>query len=209
MREIELEAARGSERHRLAIEIYCYHVRKYIGAYMAALGGVDAVVFTGGIGENSRLVRRLVCEGMDAIGIALDPAKNEKNACDISTGKVKILVIPTNEELAIARDTRAILDAGAGRAACPPPESAEKAAGFKPDETAKLVLLWAQAPQAGAAALAAKLGPALGRTVAADAVSAELERLALVAPPGTPKKAASAVPAAPVSARAVKPAKTR
>jgi acetate kinase len=63
MREIEQEAARGSERHQLAIEIYCYHVRKNIGAYMAALGRVDAIVFTGGIGENSRLVRRLVTAG--------------------------------------------------------------------------------------------------------------------------------------------------
>jgi|GEM_PF-4728 len=205
MREIEQEAARGSERHRLALEIYCYHVRKYIGAYMAVLGGVDAVVFTGGIGENSRLVRRLVCEGLDALGIAVDPAKNEKNERDIGTGRVKILVIPTNEELAIARDTRAILEAGAGRTASAPPEPPEKAAGFKPDETAKLVLLWARDPKAGAAALAAKLGPALGRTVAADAVRAELERLALAASPATPKTAASAVPVATVSVRAGTP----
>ena len=192
MREIEQEAARGSERHKLALEIYCYHVRKYIGAYMAALGGVDAVVFTGGIGENSRFVRRVVCEGMEALGIGVDPVKNEKNAPDIGTGKVRILVVPTNEELAIARDTKMILEAGAGRPACPAPEPVKRASGFNPDETAKLVLLWAKDPKAGAAALAAKLGPALGRAVADDDVRAELERLALSAAPGTPQKPAKA-----------------
>jgi hypothetical protein len=126
---------------------------------------------------------------MDALGIGVDPAKNEKNERDIGTGKVRILVVPTNEELAIARDTRMILESGVGRAACPAPEPADKASGFKPDETAKLVLLWAQAPKAGAAALAAKLGPALGRTLAADDVRAELERLALTATPATSRKA--------------------
>jgi len=206
MREIEQEAARGSERHQLALEIYAYHVRKYIGAYMTALGRVDAIVFTGGIGENSRLVRRLVCEGLGALGIGVDPKKNEANEHDISTGKVKVLVIPTNEELAIARDTRRILEAGAGKpAGAGPATPAEAPAGFKADETAKLVLLWARDPQAGPDALAAKLGPALGRTVAAAAVAAELKRLSLTSDsPKTPKTAASAVPGAPASARAGK-----
>jgi hypothetical protein len=164
---------------------------------------VDAVVFTGGIGENSRLVRRLVCEGLDALGIGVDPKKNEANERDISTGKVKILVVPTNEELAIARDTRLILDSVTARPASPAPAGAdEKAAAFKADETAKLVLLWAQNPKAGAEALAAKLGPALGRTVAADAVRAELQRLALTS--HKPSTAASAVPVAPASGRAGK-----
>ena len=180
MREIEQEAARGSERHQLALEIYCYHVRKYIGAYMAALGRVDAIVFTGGIGENSRLVRRMACEGLDALGIRIDPKKNEASERDISSGKVKVLVIPTNEELAIARDTRLILEAGAGRPAAPAPaKPSEAAAAFTAEETAKLVLLWAQDPKAGIEALAAKLETALSRAVAADAVRAELQRLAL------------------------------
>jgi len=180
MREIEQEAARGSERHQLALEIYCYHVRKYIGAYMAALGRADAIVFTGGIGENSRLVRRMACEGLDALGIRIDPKKNEASERDISSGKVKVLVIPTNEELAIARDTRLILEAGAGQPAAPAPaKPSEAAAAFTAEETAKLVLLWAQDPKAGIEALAAKLETALSRAVAADAVRAELRRLAL------------------------------
>jgi acetate kinase len=191
MREIEQEAARGSERHRLALEIYAYHVRKYIGSYMTALGRVDAIVFTGGIGENSRLIRRLVCEGLDALGIGIDPKKNEANERDISTGRVKVLIVPTNEELAIARDTRLILASGAGRTAAPasaPAPAHPEAPGFAADETAKLVLLWARQPGSGAEALAAKLGTALGRTVAAEAVRAELARLALT--PAIPHKPA-------------------
>jgi len=191
MREIEQEAARGSERHRLALEIYAYHVRKYIGSYMTALGRVDAIVFTGGIGENSRLIRRLVCEGLDALGIGVDPKKNEANERDISTGKVKVLVVPTNEELAIARDTRIILESGAGWPAAPAPAPAPAhpvAPGFAADETAKLVLLWARQPGAADEALAAKLGTALGRTVAPEAVRAELARLALT--PAIPHKPA-------------------
>ncbi len=107
MREIEQEAAHGSERHQLALEIYCHTVKKYIGAYMAEMGRVDAIVFTGGIGENSRLVRRLVTAGLEEFGIVLDAAKNEANERVISSGRVKIMVVPTNEELAIARDTHA------------------------------------------------------------------------------------------------------
>jgi acetate kinase len=182
MREIEQEAARGSERHKLAIEIYCYHVRKYVGAYMAVLGRVDAIVFTGGIGENSRLVRRLVTEGMTDLGIVLDPAKNERNGRDISSGPVKILVIPTNEELAIARDTRRILEATPVCEAKPAVEAAVKRPEtFRPEETAKLVLLWAQNPKADPAGLAAKFGADIGRTVTAEAVRKELERLSLTA----------------------------
>jgi acetate kinase len=109
MREIAAEAARGSEQHQLAIEIYCYRVKKYIGAYMAVLGRADAIVFTGGIGENSALIRGLALGGMEHLGIAVDPEKNQKNETDISTGAVRILVIPTNEELAIGRDTAQIL----------------------------------------------------------------------------------------------------
>jgi acetate kinase len=109
MREIIAEAARGSEQHQLAIEIYCYRVKKYIGAYMAALGRVDAIVFTGGIGENCSVVRDLTLQGMDHFGISVDPEKNKKHETDIGTGSVRILVIPTNEELAIGRDTAKIL----------------------------------------------------------------------------------------------------
>jgi acetate kinase len=180
MREIEQEAARGSERHRLAIEIYCYSIKKYIGAYLAALGRVDSIVFTGGIGENSRLVRQLAVEGMADLGIAVDHEKNERNEHDISAGRVKILVIPTNEELAIARDTRRILETTAGHEVRPVPEAAEKRPeAFHPDETAKLVLLWAQNPKADCARLAKLFGQNLGRRVPARDIQKELERLNL------------------------------
>jgi acetate kinase len=180
MREIEQEAARGSERHKLAIDIYCYTIKKYIGAYMAALGGVDAIVFTGGIGENSRLVRRLVLESMEPLGIAVNPGKNEANERDISAGRVKILVVPTNEELAIARDTKIILESMDRTVEEPAPASAlRKADGFKPEETAELVQIWAKGPTAEPEALAAALGLKLGRAIETAAVLRELERLCL------------------------------
>jgi acetate kinase len=188
MREIEQDAARGSERHQLAIEIYCYYIKKYIGAYMAALGGLDAIVFTGGVGENSRLVRRLVTQGLVHLGIAIDLKKNEANERDISAGPVKVLIVPTNEELAIAKDTRHILETTDRTAFAPPPEAAVKrAADFQPQETAKLVLLWARNPGLDPAAMAAKLSQGLGRRVETTAVERELQRLSLVAAPGNLK----------------------
>ena len=111
MLELEKAEAQGNERARLAIDMFCYRVRKYIGAYAAAMGGVDAIVFTGGIGENSSLVRVRTMAGLEFMGCGLDPARNEaavKGAeADISTtdARVRTLVIPTNEELIIARDT--------------------------------------------------------------------------------------------------------
>ena len=180
MREIEQEAARGSERHRLAIEIYCHRVRKYIGAYMAALGRVDAIVFTGGIGENSRLVRRLSTAGLEELGIAMDPRKNDKNDRDISSGRVKILVIPTNEELAIARDTKGILESREKREIPPEIPAGEiPARVFSPGETAKLVLLWARDPGTDADSLASRLSRNIGRSVSGREVRKELERLSL------------------------------
>jgi len=112
MREIVAEAARGSEQHKLAIEVYCYRIRKYIGAYAAAMGGVDAVVFTGGIGENSPQIRWRTVEGLERLGIAIDSEKNQGGQTDIGKGSVRILVIPTNEELAIVKDTVALLREG-------------------------------------------------------------------------------------------------
>ncbi len=183
MREIEQEASRGSERHQLAIEIYCYHIKRFIGSYIAALGGVDAVVFTGGIGENSRLVRRLVTSDLSALGIAINEAKNEKNETDIGRGRVRVLVIPTNEEMAIARDTKTILEEmERARPAAPKPE-ATAPADFRPEETAKLVLAWAKNPKADLARLAAALSRSLRRKIEAEAVARELTRLNLIAPP--------------------------
>ncbi|NTV79978.1 MAG: acetate kinase [Candidatus Aminicenantes bacterium] len=182
MREIEQEAAHGSERHQLALEIYCHTVKKYIGAYMAEMGRVDAVVFTGGIGENSRLVRRLCTAGLEEFGIVLNAAKNEANERLVGSGRVKIMVVPTNEELAIARDTRRILSSRRPEetVAAAAPEPARPSA-FGPDETAKLVLLWARNRRADAAALARKWGQEIGRSVGASETARELERLSLPA----------------------------
>ena len=119
MRDIEANAAAGHERAKLALEIFCYRGRKYIGAYAAAMGGLDSVVFTAGIGEHSPPIRAMMCRDMEFLGIELDPVKNEEcwGECDISTGKLnaRILVIPTNEELAIARETARVVTGENGR----------------------------------------------------------------------------------------------
>ena len=111
MRDLTDAAEKGNERARLAIEIVAYRVKKYVGSYIAVLGGVDAIVFTGGIGEHSKLVRGLVMEGMEYCGAYLDKKKNDEyssGAEELNTpdSKVKILVLPTNEELSIARETK-------------------------------------------------------------------------------------------------------
>jgi acetate kinase len=114
LRDIEEAASTGNERATLALEMLCYGVRKYIGAYAAAMGGIDAVVFTAGIGENSVLVRQMVGEGLEFLGAKLDLAKNnirgKEAVVSVDNSKVKILVVPTNEELVIARDTRALVN---------------------------------------------------------------------------------------------------
>jgi len=114
MRLLTQRATQGDARARLAIEMFCYRIKKYIGAYWAVLNGADALVFTGGIGENSSLVRAKACEGLTALGIQLDPEKNQrfsgqKGDVSASHSQVKILVIPTNEELEIARKTKALV----------------------------------------------------------------------------------------------------
>lgn len=111
MRELQAAAQRGDENAALAIEVFCYRLRKYIGGYVAALGHVDHLVFTGGIGENSALVRAKACEGLGVMGIELDPARNEdpsargERVISSDRSRVTVHVIPTNEELVIARDT--------------------------------------------------------------------------------------------------------
>lgn len=105
MRDLIDERDDGEEQSALAIEVYCYRVKKYIGSYSAAMSGLDAVVFTGGIGENAALVRTLVCRGLEFLGIEIDEEKNKNNEIEISNGKIRILRIPTNEELTIARET--------------------------------------------------------------------------------------------------------
>ena len=111
MLELEKAEAHGNERAKLALDLFCYRVKKYVGAYAAALGGVDAVIFTGGIGENAALVRARSLAGLEFMGLRLDPAKNAAatggKEADISApdATVRTLVIPTNEELIIARGT--------------------------------------------------------------------------------------------------------
>ena len=114
MRTLEDAAMEGNERADLALSIYCYRLKKYIGAYTAALGRVDALVFTGGVGENSDIVRQRCLEGMDLLGYALDQEKNagtREREADLSMpdSRAKVLVVPTNEELMIAQDTAKLL----------------------------------------------------------------------------------------------------
>jgi len=110
MRNLREQAQAGNDRAKLAFDIFCYRIKKYIGAYTAALGKLDAIVFTGGIGENAADIRAQVCFDLEQIGIDIDPAANaETNRIEgliTSAGsRVKVFVIPTNEELAIAQDT--------------------------------------------------------------------------------------------------------
>lgn len=112
-RDLEKSYNAGEDRGVRTIQTFAYRVAKYIGAYTAAMNGVDAICFTAGVGENSPLVRKLACERLGYLGIALDAEKNGKRGeeLEISTSdsKVKVLVVPTNEELAIARETAALV----------------------------------------------------------------------------------------------------
>lgn len=116
MREIEDAMNNGDDNAILGMEMYNYRIKKYIGGYIAAMGGVDVVIFTGGIGENGCFTREKVCDGLEFMGIELDKAKNDglrSKEMDISVegSKVRILVVPTNEELVIAQDTKDIVEA--------------------------------------------------------------------------------------------------
>ena len=113
MRTLLEAEEKGNDRAKLAIDIFCYRLRKYIASYVGALGGLDALVFAGGIGENSPAVRERSLHGLDALGLELDAGRNEKAQgveAEISPegAKPRVLVIPTNEELLIARDTFAL-----------------------------------------------------------------------------------------------------
>ena len=115
-RELCKAAAEGNERAQLAKDMFAYQVQKFIGSYAVAMNGLDCVVFTGGIGENSWEFRELIMQNTEFLGIAFDQEKNKAkeargNFCDLSKpeSKVKVLVIPTNEELVIARETKEIV----------------------------------------------------------------------------------------------------
>ena len=111
-RDLAEAADKGNERAALALEKFIYEVKKFIGAYATAMGGVDAIVFTAGIGENSIDLRHQICEGMEYMGVKMDAEKNNTRGQEVDVSaadsKVKIFVIPTNEELMIAMDTAAL-----------------------------------------------------------------------------------------------------
>ncbi len=112
MRDIEVGCREGNQRAELALEVFAYNVRKYIGAYAAAMGGVDIIVFTAGIGENSKEMRARICQGLGFLGLEIDPARNDcrgvEREINTAASRVKAYVVPTNEELMIARETRQI-----------------------------------------------------------------------------------------------------
>jgi acetate kinase len=114
MRDVQAEINKGNEEAKLAYEMYAYHIKKYIGAYAAVLNGIDAIIFTAGVGENDSLTRKLVSEDLEYLGIHLDEEKNNTRSKGIyeinkADACVKILVVPTNEELEIARQCYALV----------------------------------------------------------------------------------------------------
>ena len=114
-RDLTAASLEGNKRATLAIEMFCYACKKYVGAYAAAMNGVDCIVFTAGVGENMPHIRAGICSDMDYIGLSLNDEENAKRnnggVLDITGegSKVKVLVIPTNEELVIARETVELL----------------------------------------------------------------------------------------------------
>jgi acetate kinase len=124
MRKLLAACERGDARATLAVDVFCYRARKYIGAYFAALNGAEAVIFTGGIGENCAPVRARICESLDALGIAIDPARNCAAAgveADVSGAgaRTRVWVIPTREELMIAHETMAAVGDASGAGSQP------------------------------------------------------------------------------------------
>jgi len=117
-RDVKEAALQGNERARLAAEIFIHRVKKYIGAYAAILGGLDAITFTAGIGENDPWVRERICEGLEFLGVKIDRRLNEEGSgarvVSASDARVAVLVVPTNEELMIARDTLELAGSKAG-----------------------------------------------------------------------------------------------
>jgi acetate kinase len=115
MREVESAAAEGDERAILSLKMYDYRVKKYIGAYIAAMGGADILIFTGGIGENSTETRENICKDMEFMGLEFDKQKNEgvrgkEMIISKKDSKIKVMIVPTNEELVIASETRDIVE---------------------------------------------------------------------------------------------------
>ncbi len=114
VRDLEEAAAAGNERARLALDVFVTSVRHYFGAYLVELGGADAVVFTGGIGENSSQLRAAICNGLEELGIVLDPAQNAvataESTVHADRSRVQLWVVPTNEEIVVARQMKLLLE---------------------------------------------------------------------------------------------------
>jgi len=181
LREIELEAEKGSKQHKLAIDIFCYRIKKYIGAYAAVLGELDVLIFTAGIGEKSSYIRGEVLKNMEYLGIKFHPKKNNKNEFDIGTGKVKVLVIPTNEELAIARDTVTVLNSIKKETEKPVSEEivSEEISQLTSDDKAELISIWFKNPYISPLELSQKLSKKSGKKVSIHVVKQELKLLGL------------------------------
>jgi acetate kinase len=115
LRDIENAAAKGERKAKLALDVFVSAVRQYLGAYLLLLNGADAIVFTGGIGENSSAMRSAVCANLDWFGIALDPVRNAEArgeaAIHTMNSRVQVWIMPTNEELIVARQSKALLEA--------------------------------------------------------------------------------------------------
>ncbi len=180
MRELEEEAGRGSDRAQLALDIFCLRVRKYIGAYAAELGGLDGVVFTGGIGENAVRIRASILANLEHMGIKLDPEANAGRQPVISSGRVKVMVIPTNEELAISRETQDVVMALSRRAEGGGEDVERELAGLSLDERRELVLLWAESAEGDLATLAVRVNHRLSRALSPAAVRLQLVKMGLV-----------------------------
>jgi acetate kinase len=115
MREVIRKKDAGDDRAEIALKLYCYRIRKYIGAYFAALGSLNAIIFTAGIGENSPYIREHCCRGLHKLGIEIDAERNNKGSKEIREislegSEIRILVVPTNEELKIAQETEKVIE---------------------------------------------------------------------------------------------------
>ncbi len=120
MREIRAAAAKDDKMAKLGLDMYAYRVKKYVGSYAAAMGGVDIILFTGGIGENATYVRQDICEELEYMGVEMDCNKNEsifgeEAVVSLESSRVKVMVVPTDEELVIAKDTKLIVEELASR----------------------------------------------------------------------------------------------
>ena len=114
VRDLEEAAGEGHERAQLALDVFVTEIRRHLGGLMVALGGLDAIVFTGGIGENGQQIRAGVCQGLEEFGVVLDPDKNAtargETQLEAAASRVQLWTIPTNEELVVARQSRALLE---------------------------------------------------------------------------------------------------